>query len=265
MKVQNDYHIHTKLSPCSSDPEATVANYAKLLAEKGFKSICITDHYWTRPESILENNPDVIGPYPETLKQILENKKMVESTELPIKVFVGAEIESYAPDRFGGTQELKEMLDVVLLPTDHFHLSGIIQQPEDHSFAGWGRHIMKFFVAGAKSRVAHVLAHPFIPMGEAQDSTREILDTIGDNEFFDALSIANECGNAIEINSGCLISPVYYEALIRPFTIAKKAGCKFTFGSDTHGLAGLNRYDIIGKFCDECGITEEDLSPIMVR
>ncbi len=265
MEVKYDYHMHTKLSPCSSDPEATVTNFAKLLADKGFKSICITDHYWTRPESILENNPDVIGPYPETLKQILDNKKYVVSTALPIKVLVGAEIESYAPDRFGGTQELKEMLDVVLLPTDHFHLEGLVQGPEDDSIVGWGRHIMKFFIGGAKSKVAHVLAHPFIPMGKAQGSTREILDTISDNEFFDALSLANECGNAIEINSGCLIEPMYYEALVRPFTIAKKAGCKFTLGSDTHDHhRGLNRYDIIGKFCDECGITEADLSPIMV-
>ncbi len=264
MKVKFDYHLHTKLSPCSSDQEATVANYAKALADKGFRSICITDHYWTRPESILENNPDVIGPYPETLKQILDNKKMVVSTSLPIKVLVGAEIETYAPDRIGGTKELKEMLDVVLLPTDHFHLVGVIEQPDDHSYAGWGRHIMKFFLAGAKSKVAHVLAHPFIPMGEHNKAVREVLDTISDNEFFDALSIANECGNAIEVNSGCLVNQQLREALVRPFTIAKKAGCKFTFGSDAHSLASINHYDIIEQFCDECGITEDDLSPIML-
>ena len=264
MQVKHDYHLHTKLSPCSSDQEATVANYAKRFADKGFRSICITDHYWTRPESILENNPDVIGPYPETLKQILDNKKFVLSTALPIKVLVGAEIETYAPDRIGGTQELKEMLDVILLPTDHFHLVGIIQQPDDHSYAGWGKHIMKFFLAGAKSKVAHVLAHPFVPMGEHHDAVREVLDTISDNEFLDALAIANECGNAIEINSGCLVDAKMREALVRPFTLAKQAGCKFTFGSDAHGLASINRIDSIGEFCDECGITENDLSPIML-
>ena len=265
MKVVNDYHMHTKLSPCSGDPEATIANFVRILAERGFKSICITDHYWTRPENILENNPDLKGPFPETLKQILENKKMVESTEFPMKVLVGAEIETYSPDCFGGTLELKEMLDVVLLPTDHFHLTSIIQQPDDHSFAGWGRHIMKFFIAGAKSRVGHVLAHPFVPMGEHHDAPREVLDTISDAEFFDALSIANEYGNAIEINGGCLADPVLSEALVRPFTIAKKAGCKFTFGSDTHRVSTLDRYDLMGRFCDTCGITEDDLSSIMIR
>ncbi|MBR4369445.1 MAG: PHP domain-containing protein, partial [Victivallales bacterium] len=55
MKVVNDYHMHTKLSPCSGDPEATIANLVRILAERGIKSICITDHYWTRPENILEN------------------------------------------------------------------------------------------------------------------------------------------------------------------------------------------------------------------
>ena len=265
MKIVNDYHMHTKLSPCSGDQEATIENFVKVLAAKGFKSICITDHYWTLPENIWENRPNFKGPFPETLKQILENKKMVESTDFPLKVLVGAEIETYSPDCIGGTLELKEMLDVVLLPTDHFHLTSIIQQPEDHSFAGWGKHMMKFFIAGAKSRVGHVLAHPFIPMGEHHDKPREVLDTVSDADFFDALSIANEYGNAIEINSGCLVSPAFYESLVRPYTIAKKAGCKFTVGSDTHRLATLDRYDVIVQFCKECGITEDDFSDIMIR
>ena len=265
MNILYDYHIHTRLSPCSGDQDATIGNYAHALAERGFRSICITDHYWHRPESMMNSKEEMLA-HPEVFQQILDNKKAVAATEYPIKVLVGAELETYAPDCIGGTPEFKEMLDVVLLPTDHFHLWTFIQQPDDHSFAGWGRHIMKFFVAGAKSRVAHVLAHPFVPMGEHLDTPREVLETISDAEFFDALSIANECGNAIEINAGCLVlSKELYEALVRPFTIAKKAGCKFTVGSDTHRLATLDNYDIIGQFCDDCGIAEDDFSPIMLR
>ncbi len=262
MNILYDYHMHTRLSPCSGDPEATIGNYARTLAERGFRSICITDHYWTCPEDIRRTNPDMGQPL-ETLREILDNKKMAEETSLPLKVLVGAELETYSPERIGGTMELKEMLDVVLLPTNHFHITTVIQQPDDHSFAGWGRHIMKFFVAGARSRVAHVLAHPFAPLGERQDTPREVLDTISDAEFFDALALANECGNAIEINSGMLTRPALYDALVRPFTIAKKAGCTFTVGSDTHRLATLENYGLIGRFCDDCGITEEDFSPLM--
>jgi len=264
LNVKHDYHLHTKLSPCSGDPEATIQNYARFFADKGFSSICIMDHYWTRPENIRENNPDVIGPYPETLKQILENKKMVESTSLPITVLVGAEIETYSPDCIGGSQELKEMLDLVALPTDHFHLKDFVQQPDDTSYAGWGRHLLKFFLAGAKSRLGNILVHPFIPMGASQNFAREILDTIMDNELFDAFATANESGNAIEINGSCMANPIYYEAMVRVFSIAKKAGCKFTFGSDAHTMNELKHYDSIEKICAECGITAADVSSIML-
>ena len=40
---------------------------------------------------------------------------------------------------------------------------------------------------------------------------------------------------------------------------------QFTFGSDTHRISTLDRYDLMGRFCDTCGITEDDLSSIMIQ
>ena len=91
MKIVNDYHMHTKLSPCSGDQEATIENFVRVLAGKGFKSICITDHYWTLPENIWENRPDFKGPFPETLKQIPENKKLAITRQADGSVSVTVE------------------------------------------------------------------------------------------------------------------------------------------------------------------------------
>jgi histidinol phosphatase-like PHP family hydrolase len=42
--------------------------------------------------------------------------------------------------------------------------------------------------------------------------------------------------------------------------LAKAAGCKFTFGTDSHSLAGLDKIRRADDLSDIIGITEEDLA-----
>ena len=44
--IDNDMHIHSKLSLCSNDPEQTCENILSRAKENGLKTICITDHFW---------------------------------------------------------------------------------------------------------------------------------------------------------------------------------------------------------------------------
>ena len=39
-----DYHIHSCLSSCSSDPEETPERILQYAHENGLKEVCITDH-----------------------------------------------------------------------------------------------------------------------------------------------------------------------------------------------------------------------------
>ena len=49
------------------------------------------------------------------------------------------------------------------------------------------------------------------------------------------------------------------EAMIRVMKLAKAAGCKFTFGTDTHSLAGLDNIRMADRISELCDINEDDL------
>ena len=42
--VDNDLHIHSQLSLCSSDPEQTNERILEYAEENGLKTICLTNH-----------------------------------------------------------------------------------------------------------------------------------------------------------------------------------------------------------------------------
>ena len=44
--VDNDLHIHSQLSLCSSDPEQTNERILEYAEENGLKTICLTNHFW---------------------------------------------------------------------------------------------------------------------------------------------------------------------------------------------------------------------------
>lgn len=47
-KVDHDLHIHSHLSSCSRDPEQTPERILQYAKENGFKTVCLTDHYWDK-------------------------------------------------------------------------------------------------------------------------------------------------------------------------------------------------------------------------
>ena len=55
--VDNDLHIHSQLSSCSSDPAQSNERILKYAEENGLKTICITDHFWD------ENIPGAFSVY----------------------------------------------------------------------------------------------------------------------------------------------------------------------------------------------------------
>ena len=45
-KFDHDYHIHSKISSCSNDPEQTAERILQYACDNNLREICITDHYW---------------------------------------------------------------------------------------------------------------------------------------------------------------------------------------------------------------------------
>ena len=110
------------------------------------------------------------------------------------------------------------------------------------------------------------VAHPFHPCGFSRDMQKKIIDAVPDAELRACFERAKALGVAIEINTGAFCHPeddYANEPLIRVMKIAKEVGCIFTFGTDTHSLAGLDNIRKGDDISRIVGITEADLADIV--
>jgi histidinol phosphatase-like PHP family hydrolase len=51
------------------------------------------------------------------------------------------------------------------------------------------------------------------------------------------------------------------ESFLRIFDIARRAGCKSHFGSDSHSFGDMDRFKLLQKQVDILGITRDDIHP----
>ena len=72
----------------------------------------------------------------------------------------------------------------------------------------------------------------------------------------------NKKGIAIEANGSCFISRTPENLknceYVRVYSIAKECGCKFTYGSDSHGVTSKRDLPVVEQFLAQCGITNDD-------
>ena len=110
------------------------------------------------------------------------------------------------------------------------------------------------------------IAHPFHPCGFSKDMQKKIIDAVPSEELTECFKRAHALGVAIEINTGTFIHPendYAEEPFIRVMKLALAAGCRFTFGTDTHSLAGLDNIRKGDDISRLVGITEADLAEIV--
>ena len=261
LKINHDFHVHTYLSSCCSDERQLPVNIIPRVRELGIERIGFTDHLWANPEYVPHE-----FYLPQTEKQIdLLREKLRGVDTDGVEVYVGCEAEMIAPGKFGILPELAESLDFVVLATDHFHFKGFVEQPAGESDREIAEHMLKFFKSGAQCKMATILAHPCFPLGYI-DRYDAIIAAIPDNEFLDAFHIAAESGVALEITVSFLQDPVKrrffsLETPVRVLTLAKQAGCKFVFGSDSHTIERLSRIHELEYFIRTVGLTEDDIHP----
>ncbi len=96
------------------------------------------------------------------------------------------------------------------------------------------------------------IAHPFQPVGSGQ-YTAEILRRIPDSAFERIFAKAAARGIGLEINPAC-----NYPEMLHMLEIAKNMGCKFTLGSDTHSIVGMEGVFRTDPSTDALGLTEYD-------
>ena len=261
MKLEHDLHVHTYLSACCSDRERQRPRGILSAAEEmGVRTIGFADHVWMNPEVTPSN-----WYRPQDESQIARLRDDLAEVESSVRVLVGCEADTVGPGRFSITKEFAEGLDFVLLACSHLHMKGFVDQPRSAGARDLADHLLAMFASAVTSGLATSIPHPLLPCGslEAFDGA---VEAMSEGELADAFGLAAEHDVALEVTIGFLPEePAKFsvETPMRLLSEAKRAGCRFTFGTDAHEPKGQRRLPELSQLVEGVGITEEDLLPLV--
>ena len=118
-----------------------------------------------------------------------------------------------------------------------------------------------------RSRFVTSMAHPFDLCCAPYDG-KYLLDRMTEKDYSKIFDKAANKGIAIEINTSSLhISKATDDEILassysKMLLIAKKYGCKFLFGSDSHSGKVHEHYHRCDRVAELLGLTEDDIAPI---
>jgi len=242
MFIQQDLHVHTNLSLCASR-ETTLKSYLEKLHENSISAVAVTNHYW---------EPGVPGAIDWYKQQNFEHireirSEIAEMKDCGVRFLFGAESEyCYSLRRPAITEETASQLDFLLVPNSHTHIT----MPKEFRM-DYQKHadymLMAFddIINDPVSKYISAIPHPFAAVCCPYDN-RLLLPLISDKQFAERFDRCAEKEIAIEINTSCFtgssIESLENDAFLRMFQIAKKSGCLFTFGSDSHNPNDLDSF-----------------------
>jgi HisJ family histidinol phosphate phosphatase len=259
LKIDHDFHIHTVLSACCSDANQTVENISRVARELGLKKIGFSDHTWENPMLVPSAWYQPQGG--SRIIELAHEAKRYADDDL--EILVGCEVETIAPGKFSISEKFAADLDYVMLATDHFHMKDLVLQPANYTPQVFADHMIEMLQAGIRCPFVDILAHVFMPMGHYK-LYGEIADTVSDARFIEVFSEAAEKNLAIEITLSFLPDPVRgkefsIEIPLRVLSLAKSAGCKFVFSSDSHAIEKFKHIKDLSFFVEKLNLKAEDI------
>ena len=252
--VDNDLHIHSKLSSCSRHEEQTPENILAYAEKNGLSTICLADHMWD------DRIPGASKWYaPQTYEHIRQSLPLPQSDK--VRFLFGCETELDRHLTLGISREVIDELDFVIIPTNHLHM---------HGFTLDGSEGVEERARLCVERLDAVLDMdlPFHKIGIAhftgtltfKGRHREVYAAIPEAEYHRRFAKAAQRGVGIELNFGSLsLTDETRPIELLPYQIAKAEGCKFYFGSDAHTPGDFVRAkENFENIVDLLGLTEED-------
>lgn len=258
--VDHDYHIHSKLSSCSKDPEQSTAHILEYAKEHGYRQICLTDHFW-------DETVDGASRWytPQNYDHVRQSLPLPQAEG--IEFLFGVETEMTKDNILGISPDRYDAFDFIIVPISHFHMVGFTLSEEDAATVE-GR--ANRFLAKLEAVLSMPL--PFHKIGLAhmandtiggRDLTMycQVLRQITGERLRALFTRAAALGVGIELNTSCLAfrSEEEAQAVTDFYTVAKECGCKFYIGTDAHHPNQfVNQKDVAQRFIDRLGLTEED-------
>ncbi len=245
----HDIHIHTSLSSCAG-ADSTLADYAPAIRESGLIAAGFANHLW---DSAVPGASEWYKP--QDINHVLQLKNELSQYDFgPTRIYFGCETEYIGNGVVALHPDNVHLFDYVLVPPHHFHMAGFTR-PAD--LADPRQLMIERFLEICDIDFAFGLVHPFYPMGY-MDKAREVLQGISNAEFEKCYRYAAQKNKAIEINQ-CIFRYLPADALPeykRMMTIARRCGCKFFLGSDSHSAKTFREgaRKAVESFLKDCNI-----------
>ena len=232
-RVDHDYHIHSQLSACSSDPKQSTESILQYALDNGLRTIVLTDHYW-----------DNTVPGPSDWYRPQDFAHIAQSRPLPqhesCRFLFGCETDMNRFGVVGIPEERYDDFDFIIVPTTHLHMPGFTRLDDGERVQKRAATFVKRFEQFLSQSLPYHkvgLAHITCPLIMRKDNMYvKVLDTVTDAQFANLFSGCAEKGCGVEINVPLsqLTDEAIRESCLRPYRIAKAQGCRFYFGSDAH-------------------------------
>lgn len=238
-EFNHDLHIHTHLSSCSEDPTETPEAILRYAVDHGLEAVCVNDHFWDASQPMCGYSPWYA---PQNFEHISLSKPLPVADG--VHFLFGCETEMGADGVIGVAPEHYDAFDFIVVPTTHMHFTDLVSRPEDFTSPQaaaktWVKRIeylLRSDLPLHKVGLAHMTTCLLFPSSREQKLAT--LDAISDAAYTDLFRAVAEKGIGVELNSelgGDLESADgSVETILRPYFLAKEAGCKFYLGSDTH-------------------------------
>ena len=257
--VDHDYHIHSELSECSSDPLQTPKRLLEYAKRSGLTDICVTDHFWD------ERVPGASDWYkPQNLAHVKNSLPL--PTEDGVRFRFGAETEMDKFFTVGMSLPCFDEFEFVIIPTTHMHMRGFVISDADadsnlRRAELWVQRLDKLLdmpLPFRKIGIAHLACG--LLNNRSRADYLETLSFISDDEMRRVFTKAAEAGCGIELNRFDVgVNDSEVDAVYRMFRIAKECGCKFYLGSDAHHPSELeSAIAVFERAVDILGLTEDD-------
>lgn len=242
--IDNDLHIHSKLSSCSNDPEQNCERILQYAKENGLKTVCVTDHFW---DETVKGASQWYSA--QNYRHIASAKPLPQ--EDGIRFLFGCETELNRHLTLGISKEKYELFDFIVIPTTHFHMKGYTLSEVETSSAqnrakAWvGRFdaVLNMDLPFYKVGIAHLTCGLIAP---TREEYLEVLSLIPEDKLKILFNRAAKLGVGIELNASDMnFAEDEAEIVLRIYKTAKECGCKFYLGSDAHHPRIFNNVKMI--------------------
>lgn len=255
-KIDHDYHIHSLLSSCSSDPDETPERILRYGEELGFTDLCLTDHLW---DSLI---PCQDGWYePQNVEHVMHSLPLPQGKNT--RFHFGCETEMGTGGIIALHKDNFDKFDFIIVPTTHLHFGFDISKNADareraEAYVNRFEALLNYDLPFRKVGIAHLACELLLSGRRA-----EVLDLVDKNRLAEAFKAAANKGMGIELNA-CDFNfknenEVQRQTVIGIFRLAKEQGCKFYLGSDAHHPKDLTvAYERFSFAIDALDLTEDD-------